>query len=444
MTYSPQPLTQIPIALDLSKREFSHVIARLVHPSALRSFLAGEAAGGILLIAAATLAMIMANADADSAALYHHLIHAVVGPELTPKLGPMTVHVWINDGLMALFFLLVGLEIKREFVDGRLSSWSHRSLPVAAAAAGMAVPAIVYLSVAGSTPGLANGWAIPAATDIAFALGVLALLGPRAPTSLKLLLTTIAIVDDIGAVLIIAFFYTAQLNVAALAAAAVIFIAMMGLNRAGVKTLPVYILLFVLLWYVVLLSGVHATIAGVLAAMTIPIRKTPGAPDAEDSPLHRLEHGLHPWSAYAIVPIFGFANAGVGLGGLGADALVSPLPLGIAAGLALGKQVGIFASIWASVKTGLAKMPRGATWLQVYGVSLLCGIGFTMSLFIGALAFPGQELLIEEAKIGILCGSLISAVLGFAVLRFAPLHEHHFEAEREQNLEIEADGDVRS
>ncbi|MGD9809908.1 MAG: Na+/H+ antiporter NhaA [Sphingobium sp.] len=418
------------------------MIGKLVHPSALRGFLVGEAAGGILLIVAASCAMILANADPDSAALYHHLVHAAVGPELTPKIGPMTVHAWINDGLMAVFFLLVGLEIKREFIDGRLSSWSRRGLPVAAAAAGMAVPALVYLAIAGGSAGLANGWAIPAATDIAFALGVLALLGKRAPTSLKLLLTTIAIVDDIGAVLIIAFFYTAGLNMAALAAAAIILAGMFTLNRIGVKTLPVYLLLALALWYAVLLSGVHATIAGVLAAMTIPIRKSPGAPDAEDSPLHRLENGLHPWSAYAIVPLFGFANAGVELTGLGADALLSPLPLGVAAGLVVGKQIGIFGSILACVKTGFAPMPRGATWGQIYGLALLCGIGFTMSLFIGALAFPGQALLVEEAKIGILSGSLISALVGFFVLRLTPLHREHARIEQEQEGEIELDGDV--
>ncbi len=420
------------------------MINKLVQPSALRSFLVGEAAGGILLIVAASCAMIMANSSYESAELYHHLVHAVVGPELTPKLGPTTVHVLINDGLMALFFLLVGLEIKREFIDGRLSTWSRRSLPVAAAVAGMAVPAIIYLAIAGGTPGLANGWAIPAATDIAFALGVLALLGSRAPTSLKLLLTTIAIVDDIGAVAIIAFFYTSGLNMAALGAAAVILAGMYLLNRTGLKTLPVYLILFAALWYAVLLSGVHATIAGVLAAMTIPIRKSPGEPDSVDSPLHRLENGLHPWSAYAIVPLFGFANAGVELGGLGMDAILSPLPLGVAGGLFLGKQAGIFASIWLCVRAGWATMPRGTTWMQVYGLSLLCGIGFTMSLFIGALAFPGNALLIEEAKIGILLGSLFSAVVGYLVLRLAPLHKHHAEIEAEQEAEIDHEGFVES
>lgn len=407
--------------------------------SVLAGFLKGEAGGGLLLMGAAALALFMVNWGPAGADIYHRLVHAGAGPVLAPHLGPMTVHLWINDGLMTLFFLLVGLEIKREFVDGRLADWSRRALPITAAVAGMTAPALIYLAVAGAD-GLANGWAIPAATDIAFALGVLALLGNRAPTSLKLLLTTIAIVDDVGAVAIIAFFYTSSLNLAALGAAAGLWLTMFLLNRMGVRKLPVYLLLFVALWYAVLVSGVHATIAGVLAAMTIPIRKTPGTPDAPDSLLHRLERGLHPWSAWFIVPLFGFANAGVALGGTAG--WVSPLPLGVALGLFLGKQMGIFAAIWLSVKTGFAPMPRGATWGQVYGLALLCGIGFTMSLFIGALAFPGQPLLIEEAKIGILSGSLLSALIGYLVLRLAPLHEDHHAVEAQQQAEMEADGDV--
>ncbi|ALJ15035.1 Na+/H+ antiporter NhaA [Sphingopyxis macrogoltabida] len=408
--------------------------------SALRDFLESESAGGMLLIFAAILAMIVANSAFGET--YLHFIHAETGPVLTDKLGPMTVHLWINDGLMAVFFLLVGLEIKREFVDGRLASWDRRRLPFIAAAAGMAVPAALYMLFAGGTPGLAQGWAIPAATDIAFAIGVLALLGKRAPTSLKLFLVTVAIVDDMGAVAIIALFYTAKINVAALAAAAAIVGAMFACNRLGVRSLIVYLLMFVLLWYAMLLSGVHATIAGVLAAMTIPFDRTPGAPDSATSPLHRLEHGLHPWVAFAIVPLFGFANAGVDMSGLTADQIFAPLPLGIAAGLFLGKQIGIFGSVWLSVKFGIAGKLRGATWPQIYGVSLLCGIGFTMSLFIGGLAFPGDATLIEEAKIGILMGSLVAALAGFAVLRFTPLHPEHDRIETESDVEIASDGDV--
>jgi NhaA family Na+:H+ antiporter len=409
--------------------------------SALREFLASESAGGMLLIFAAILAMIVANSPLG--ALYHDAIHAVTGPVLTDKLGPMTVHLWINDGLMAIFFLLVGLEIKREFVDGRLASWDRRRLPFIAAAAGMAVPAAIYMLFAGKEADLVQGWAIPAATDIAFAMGVLALLGKRAPTSLKLFLVTVAIVDDMGAVAIIALFYTAKINLVALAAAAAILGLMFAMSRLRVRSLPLYLLMFALLWYAMLLSGVHATIAGVLAAMAIPFDRTPGAPDSATSPLHRLEHGLHPWVAFAIVPLFGFANAGVDVSGLTAEQIFAPLPLGIAAGLFLGKQIGIFGSVWLSVKLGIAGRLRGATWLQVYGVAMLCGIGFTMSLFIGGLAFPGDPLLVEEAKIGILMGSLAAALAGYAVLRLAPLHPDHDATERRSDAEIAADGDVR-
>lgn len=402
--------------------------------SALRAFLTGEAAGGLLLIGAAALALLLVNSGIAGADLYHAIIHMPLG-------SMSAVHI-INDGLMALFFMAVGLEIKREWLDGRLSGWNRRLLPAIAATGGMAVPAAVYMALAGGEPGLARGWAIPAATDIAFALGVLALLGKRAPTSLKLLLTTIAIVDDIGAVVIIAFFYTDALHAGALACAAAIFMLMMILNRNKVTALPVYLALSLALWVAVLMSGVHATIAGVLAAMAIPIRLTPGTPDAADSPLHRLEHALHPWSAYLIVPLFGFANAGVDLREAGLDGLSAPLPIAIAAGLLIGKQIGIFGSIWLCVRSGLAPMPRGATWAQIYGLSLLCGIGFTMSLFIGALAFPAAPELIEQAKLGILAGSFLSALAGYMLLRLAPQHPNHAEIEAALDREIEADGDA--
>lgn len=365
----------------------------------------------------AVLAMIVANSPlADG---YFHLLHAQTGPVLSPDLGPMTVHLWINDALMAVFFLLVGLEIKREFVDGRLVTWQQRRLPFIAAAGGMAAPALVYLAITSQTPGLGQGWAIPAATDIAFAIGVMALLGSRVPTSLKLFLTTVAIVDDMGAVVIIALAYTASIKGVALLAAGLILGAMMVMNRSGVRRLAPYLAGFALLWFAVLVSGVHATIAGVLAAFTIPVVATPGKPESPDSPLHRLEHALHPWSAFLIVPLFGFANAGIALGGFGLGTLLAPLPLGIAAGLFVGKQFGIFSSIWVCVKFGIAHRPRGATWLQVYGLATLCGIGFTMSLFIGMLAFAQAPLLIEEAKLGVMAGSLLSGVLGFVILRFA-------------------------
>ena len=408
--------------------------------SALRAFLKSEAAGGIVLMAAAALALVVANSPL--AAAYEHLLHLETGPVLSPKLGPMTLHLWINDGLMAVFFLLVGLEIKREFLDGRLSTWDRRRLPVIAAAVGMAVPAALYLAFTAGAEGLGRGWAIPAATDIAFAIGVLALLGSRAPTSLKLFLTTVAIADDLGAVAIIALAYTESLDLVALGAAAAILFVLYAMGKGGVRPLWPYLTGAGLLWYAVLLSGVHATVAGVLAAATVPIVATRGAPDSPASPLHRLEHGLSPWVAFLIVPVFGFANAGVSLAGVGLDRLLAPLPLGIAAGLFVGKQVGIFGAVWLTVRFGLASRLRAATWLQVWGVAMLCGIGFTMSLFIGALAFPGDPERVEEAKLGILAGSFLSALGGYLVLRLAPAHPRHQEEESLQDREIEGDGDV--
>ena len=410
-------------------------------PSALRKFLHSEAAGGLVLMAAAALALIIANSPLADA--YQHLLHAETGPVLSPKLGAMTVHLWVNDALMALFFLLVGLEIKREFVDGRLSTWEQRRLPVIAAAVGMALPAAFYLGFAQSEAGLSRGWAIPAATDIAFAIGVLALLGSRAPTSLKLFLTTVAIADDLGAVAIIAIAYTASIDTLALGAAAGILLAMYVIGKSGVRALWPYLIGAVALWYAVLLSGVHATVAGVLAAMTVPIVASPGRPDDAGSPLHRLEHALAPIVAFAIVPIFGFANAGVPLAGIGLAELLAPLPLAIAAGLFLGKQLGIFGAVWLSVKFGLAGKLRGASWLQIYGVAMLCGIGFTMSLFIGALAFPDDPARIEQAKIGVLLGSLLSALGGWTLLRLAPGAADRQDEEQRQAAEIAADGDVK-
>lgn len=387
--------------------------------SVLRRFLQSEAAGGIILMAAAALAMLVANLPGISEA-YFHLLHLDTGPVISPKYGSMSVHLWINDALMAIFFLFVGLEIKREFVDGQLATWEHRRLPIVAAAAGMVGPALVYLFITGWDGPLVNGWAIPAATDIAFAIGVLALLGSRAPASLKLFLTTVAIVDDMGAVAIIAIAYTAELSTLYLALGALVMAVMYVLNRSGVKKLTPYLLLGAALWYFVFMSGVHATIAGVLTAMMVPITTSPGACDDAESPLHKLEHALAPWVAYLIVPVFGFANAGVSLAGMSPAILLAPLPLGIAAGLFLGKQVGIFGSIWLAAKLRFAAPPGGATWLQLYAVAMLCGIGFTMSLFIGGLAFPGNEELVDEVKIGVLAGSILSAVIGYTILRFAP------------------------
>jgi NhaA family Na+:H+ antiporter len=378
--------------------------------STLRQFLADEAIGGVVLIAAAALAMILANSPL--AYSYFHLLHVETGPALAPTIGPMTVHLWVNDGLMALFFLLVGLEIKREIVAGELSRPADRRLPLVAALAGMAVPALVYLAISWGDPALRRGWAIPAATDIAFAVGVLALLGKRVPAQLKLFLTTVAIVDDMGAVAIIAIVYSKGIDVGALLAAAGMLAVMWALGRRGVRSLWPFLLCFAILWWLVLRSGVHATVAGVLAAALIPIGK-----DEATSPLHRLEHALSPWVAFIIVPLFALANAGVALGGLGLHALAEPLVIAVAAGLFVGKQAGMLGGIALADRLGIAPRPRGVSWTQLYGVLLLAGIGFTMSLFIGGLAFDAPARM-DSVKIGVLIGSALSAVAGFVVLRW--------------------------
>ncbi|WP_294295116.1 Na+/H+ antiporter NhaA [uncultured Sphingomonas sp.] len=370
--------------------------------ASMRRFLAGEAAGGIVLMVAAALALVVANLPA-TASSYAATLAMPVGP-MIPHHGAMTPLAWINDGLMALFFLLVGLEIKREVVGGELARAETRRLPVIAAACGMAVPAAVYLGVAGHVPGLARGWAIPAATDIAFAVGVLALLGNRVPASLKLLLTSIAIVDDMGAVAIIVLAYSAHLNLAALAGAAAVIVALAIVRP---RALWPYLMGFLVAWALMLLSGVHATLAGLAIAMTVPAGPL----------LERLEHGLHPWVAFGIVPLFGFANAGVNLGGMQVSTLADPLVVAVLLGLFVGKQLGIFGSIWLAVKLRMAERPDGVCWRQVYGVALVAGIGFTMSLFIGGLAFPDQPALVDRVKLGVLSGSLLSALAGYAVLR---------------------------
>ncbi|WP_342149263.1 Na+/H+ antiporter NhaA [Methylorubrum sp. SB2] len=375
--------------------------------SAIRTVMANEAAGGVVLMGAAAAALVVANSPLAEG--YHHALHVY--------LGPLSLLHWINDGLMVVFFLLVGLEIKREALDGRLRTWPDRVLPGLAAAAGMVAPALVYLAFnAGS--GTARGWAIPAATDIAFALGVLALLGPRVPISLKVFLSAVAIVDDLGAVVVIALFYTGQLDAAMLGAAAGVLALLLALNRLGVRALAPYLLAGLALWFFVLRSGVHATVAGVLLALFVPIRPSPGRPEDVESPLHRLEHALSPWVSFGIVPIFGFANAGVTLLGLPARALLDPVTLGVGLGLFLGKQAGIFAAVRLAVATGLAARPAGASWGQVYGVALLCGIGFTMSLFIGGLAFT-DGLHETETKLGVLGGSVLSGIFGAVALLVA-------------------------
>ena len=360
---------------------------------------------------AAAFALVVANSPLFPA--YQNLLATPVlfsAGELLTIDKPLLL--WINDGLMALFFFLIGLEVKREIVTGQLRRWKQASLPVYAALGGIIMPALIYVGINIGSPENIRGWAIPAATDIAFALGLLALLGSRVPVALKALLLAIAIIDDIAAIAIIAAFYTETMNWGALALALVPAAGMLLFNRAGVaRTIP-YFLLGALLWIFVLKSGVHATLAGVVTAMFVPIAT------GEERPLERLEHALHPWVAFLILPIFAFANAGVSFAGAGADALLAPLSLGIAAGLVVGKQVGIFGACWLAVKAGQATLPPEIDMRHIYGLSCLAGIGFTMSLFIGNLAFadPGNN---AAVKLGVLSGSLVAAIAGIAVLRTA-------------------------
>ena len=381
------------------------MLKRVRKLSVLRELLESGATGGLILMACALLALFVANSPL--AAAYFRALH-------TPIAGLDLLH-WINDGLMAIFFLFVGLEIKREFLDGQLSTWANRALPCIAAAGGVVVPGLIYAGLNAGSPETLRGWAIPTATDIAFALGVLSLLGARVPTSLKIFLATLAIVHDLVAVLIIAVFYTADLNTTALAGAGVVTLVLVGFNRLKVRRLAPYLVLGVVLWGLVLLSGVHATIAGVVLAMTIPLQTSKAAPDDMTSPLHRLEHALSPWVAFLVVPVFGFANAGVSFTGMTPAVLFEPVTLGVTLGLFFGKQAGVFGAAWLAIRLGVARLPVAASWLQLYGVSLLCGIGFTMSLFIGLLAFRDAALQ-NEVKVGVLVGSLGSALVGAALL----------------------------
>ncbi|WP_428313477.1 Na+/H+ antiporter NhaA [Hydrocarboniphaga sp.] len=357
----------------------------------------------------AALALVVANSALSDA--YFEIQHLNVA-------GLSVLH-WINDALMALFFLLVGLEIKREVLDGQLSTWPLRVLPGVAALGGMVVPALIYVSFSQGNAEVLRGWAVPMATDIAFALGVLTLLGSRVPASLKIFLTALAIIDDLGAVIVIAVFYTSDLSLGYLGLAALTIVALVAINLRGVRWLPVYLTLGALLWFFVLKSGIHATLAGVALALTIPLRRSANDAKSDTPPLLRLEHALHPWITFAIVPIFGFANAGVALTGMTVSDLLEPVPLGITAGLFIGKQIGVFGFCWAAIRSGTARLPAGAGWLQLYGVALLCGIGFTMSLFIGALGFASSPHLADGTKVGVLAGSILSALAGAVVLRWA-------------------------
>ena len=382
--------------------------------SLIREFLKLESAGGLLLVIATILALVMKNSAYSDwyAALLNTPVNVAIGEFQIAK--PLLL--WINDGLMAVFFFVVGLELKREFLVGELSNRDQIMLPAFAAVGGMLVPAAIYAYLNWGNPITMNGWAIPAATDIAFALGVLALLGSRVPIALKLFLMALAILDDVGAIIIIALFYTTELSTLSLTTAGICLFLLIYLNKRGVTHLPVYIFIGVIMWASVLKSGVHATLAGVFLAFTIPLRD---AENPKHSPLRQLEHELHPSVAYVILPVFAFANAGVPLAGMTIEALLEPVSLGIIAGLLIGKQLGVFSFAWLAIKLKLASLPEKVSWTQLYGAAILCGIGFTMSLFIASLAFEheGQEY-IRQVRLGILTASLLAAVTGYLLLRF--------------------------
>ena len=380
--------------------------------TSIKDFLRLESASGILLVIAAVLAMIIENSPLES------LYEALLGTPVAIRIGEFEIAkpllLWINDGLMAIFFFLIGLEVKREALRGELSDPSKVALPIIGAIGGMAVPAIIYSVINWGDNIAMKGWAIPSATDIAFALGVLSLLGDRVPNSLKVFLLTLAIVDDLGAIIIIAIFYTANLSVLSLTVASVCIVILFFLNRRGVLSIAPYMIVGLVLWASVLKSGVHATLAGVILGLFIPLQKSS---EYNTSPLEKLEHDLHPSVAFFILPVFAFANTGISLEGISLDSILAPVPLGIAAGLFLGNQLGVFGLSWIAVKLGLAKLPGDVKWIQLYGVAMLCGIGFTMSLFISSLAFeqtPDQYII--EDRLGILLGSLLSAGLGYMLL----------------------------
>ncbi|MEO8151502.1 MAG: Na+/H+ antiporter NhaA [Rhizobacter sp.] len=380
--------------------------------TAFRRFFAAESAGGIVLALAAVLALAISNSpfSADYEAFRNIPGVVQIGHEWLSLSKPLIL--WVNDLWMAVFFLLVGLEIKRELIDGELASLNQALLPVVAALGGMVVPAGVYVLLNINDPVALRGWAIPAATDIAFALGILMLLGSRVPASLKIFLTAVAIIDDLGAILVIAFFYTANLSLPMLAAAGLGCAALFALNRARVMSVLPYLFVGAIIWVCVLKSGIHATLAGVATAFAIPLRSDEG-----NSPLEDLEHALHPWVAFVVLPMFAFANAGVSLRGVSFDTLMQAIPLGIAAGLVIGKVVGVFGSSWLLTRFSGAKLPEGANRMQFFGVCLLCGLGFTMSLFIGELAFEGRGVGYDtQVKLGVLGGSLIAGVLGTLTL----------------------------
>ena len=383
--------------------------------SRVQEFIKLETSGGVILMIAAIFAMIIANTPLSA------IYDLILGTYIKVGIGNFEIAkpaiLWINDGLMAIFFFLVGLEIKREVLAGELSSFDKAILPIMAAIGGMAVPGIIFAIVNWGTPENLNGWAIPTATDIAFALGILALIGSRAPIALKIFLLAIAIIDDLGAIVIIAIFYTSELSINALAISMLGFAAAVVLNRMGIQRTAPYLLVGIVMWVFVLKSGVHATLAGVLIAFTIPLK----AKDGDEALLYKMEHGLHPWVAFLILPVFAFANAGVNFTGIGIDDLLQPLTLGIAVGLFLGKQIGVFLATWIGVKSGIARLPENVSWKHVYGVACLTGVGFTMSLFIGSLAFTTADVM-NAVRLGVVLGSVLSGIIGYLLLKSAAHH----------------------
>ncbi|NNE06228.1 MAG: Na+/H+ antiporter NhaA [Xanthomonadales bacterium] len=384
-------------------------------PSMINDFLKKESSGGLLLIFAAIVALIFANSPYSG--IYDMMLDVPVVVQIGELVIAKPLLLWINDGLMALFFLLVGLELKREMIEGELSDLSKIALPAIGAVGGMAIPAAIYLYLNWHDPVARQGWAIPAATDIAFALGILSLLGSRVPLSIKVFLTSLAIFDDIGAIVIIALFYTDNLSVFSLLVAAACTGLLLTVNRKGVESRSVYLGIGLVMWVALLKSGVHATLAGVVLAVFIPIKsKDPDDP----APLKALEHDLHSLVAFVVLPVFAFANAGVTLAGVSPSYLLHDVPLGIALGLFVGKQIGVFGLCWLAVKMGLAKLPHGMNSASLYGTSLLCGVGFTMSLFIGSLAFEQTQVnLLFDERLGIILGSALSGLGGYLVLRWA-------------------------
>ena len=380
--------------------------------SRIQEFIRLETSGGVVLMIAAIFAMIIANTPLSAT------YDLILGTYIKVAIGNFEIAkptiLWINDGLMAIFFFLVGLEIKREVLAGELSSFDKAILPIMAAIGGMAVPGIIFAIVNWGTPENLNGWAIPTATDIAFALGILALIGSRAPIALKIFLLAIAIIDDLGAIVIIAIFYTSELSINALSISMIGFAAAVALNRLGIQRTAPYLLVGIIMWVFVLKSGVHATLAGVLIAFTIPLK----AKTEDEALLYKMEHGLHPWVAFLILPVFAFANAGVNFTGIGIDDLLQPLTLGIAVGLFLGKQIGIFLATWIGVKSGIARLPENVSWKHVYGVACLTGVGFTMSLFIGSLAFTTADAM-NAVRLGVVLGSVLSGIIGYVLLKSA-------------------------